>query len=90
MEVDSSEDYEDSEDSLSKSISPSDSLPSATELNKSEVTLGRSGRFAIGSKPSQRKSHRPETSLRYMMQLTWPVSIFKAISTQVMNIPSSL
>ncbi|MBW0491704.1 hypothetical protein O181_031419 [Austropuccinia psidii MF-1] len=53
MEVDSSEDSEDSEDSLSKSISSSDSLPSATELNKSEVTLRRSRRLEIGIKSSQ-------------------------------------
>ncbi|MBW0563412.1 hypothetical protein O181_103127 [Austropuccinia psidii MF-1] len=64
MEVDSSDDYEDSEDSLSKSISSSDSLPSETELNKSEVTLRRSRRLEIGSKTSQRKSHKPETSLK--------------------------
>ncbi|MBW0568487.1 hypothetical protein O181_108202 [Austropuccinia psidii MF-1] len=64
LEVDSSENYEDSGDSLSKSISSSDSLPSATELNKSEVTLRRSRRLAIGSKTSQRKSHKPATSLK--------------------------
>ncbi|MBW0587780.1 hypothetical protein O181_127495, partial [Austropuccinia psidii MF-1] len=64
MEVDSSENSEDSEDSLSKSISSSDSLPSATELNKSEVTLRRSRRLEIGSKTSQRKSHKPATSLK--------------------------
>ncbi|MBW0559834.1 hypothetical protein O181_099549, partial [Austropuccinia psidii MF-1] len=64
MEVDSSEDSEDSEDSLSKSISSSDSLPSETELNKSEVTLRRSRRLAIGIKTSQRKSHKPATSLK--------------------------
>ncbi|MBW0585031.1 hypothetical protein O181_124746 [Austropuccinia psidii MF-1] len=72
MEVDSSEDSEDSEYSLSKSISSSDSLPSATELNKSEVTLRRSRIFAIGNKTSQRKSHKPETSLKiyYAIDLT--------------------
>ncbi|MBW0518296.1 hypothetical protein O181_058011 [Austropuccinia psidii MF-1] len=67
MEVDSSEDSEDSESSLSKSLSSSDSLPSKTELNeygKSEVTLIRSKRLAIGSKTSQRKSHKPATSLK--------------------------
>ncbi|MBW0542679.1 hypothetical protein O181_082394, partial [Austropuccinia psidii MF-1] len=64
MEVDSSEYSEDSEDSVSKSISSSDSLPSATELNKSEVTLSRSRRFTIGIKASQRKSHKPATSLK--------------------------
>ncbi|MBW0578578.1 hypothetical protein O181_118293 [Austropuccinia psidii MF-1] len=64
MEVDSSENYEDSEDSLSKSISSSDLLPSETELNKSEFTLRRSMRLAIGSKISQRKSHKPSTSLK--------------------------
>ncbi|MBW0566531.1 hypothetical protein O181_106246 [Austropuccinia psidii MF-1] len=64
MEVNSSEDYEDSEDSLSKYISSSDSLPSATELNKSEVTLRRSRRLAIGIKNSQRKSPKPATSLK--------------------------
>ncbi|MBW0463520.1 hypothetical protein O181_003235 [Austropuccinia psidii MF-1] len=63
MEVDSSEDSEDSEDPLSKSISSSDSLPSATELSKSEVTLRRSRRLSIGIKTSQRKSHKPATSL---------------------------
>ncbi|MBW0588158.1 hypothetical protein O181_127873 [Austropuccinia psidii MF-1] len=57
MEVDSSED---SEDSLSKSISSSDSLPSETEFNKSKVTLRRSRRLAIGSKTSQ----NPATSLK--------------------------
>ncbi|MBW0586489.1 hypothetical protein O181_126204 [Austropuccinia psidii MF-1] len=73
MEVDSSEDSEDSEDSLSKSISSSDSLPSETELNKSEVTLRRSRRLAIGSKTSQRKSHKPATSLKIYdaIDLTW-------------------
>ncbi|MBW0541848.1 hypothetical protein O181_081563 [Austropuccinia psidii MF-1] len=64
MEADSSENSEDSEDSLSKLISSSDSLPSETELNKSEVTLRRSRRLAIGSKTSQRKSHKPATSLK--------------------------
>ncbi|MBW0559549.1 hypothetical protein O181_099264 [Austropuccinia psidii MF-1] len=67
MEVDSSENSEDFEDSLSKSISSSDSLPSATELNeygKSYVTLRRSRRLAIGSKNSQRKSRKPATSLK--------------------------
>ncbi|MBW0508025.1 hypothetical protein O181_047740 [Austropuccinia psidii MF-1] len=64
MEVDSSEAYEDSDDSLSKSISSSDSLLSETELNKSEVTLRRSRRLAIESKASQKKSHKPETSLK--------------------------
>ncbi|MBW0589971.1 hypothetical protein O181_129686, partial [Austropuccinia psidii MF-1] len=66
MEVDSSENSEDSEASLSKSISSSDSLPSATELNeygKSEVTLTRFRRLEIGSKTSHRKSHKPATSL---------------------------
>ncbi|MBW0554609.1 hypothetical protein O181_094324 [Austropuccinia psidii MF-1] len=53
-----------SEASLSKSISSSDSLPSATELNKSEVTPRRSRRLEIGSKTSQRKSHKPATSLK--------------------------
>ncbi|MBW0524110.1 hypothetical protein O181_063825 [Austropuccinia psidii MF-1] len=56
MEVDSSEDSQDSEGSSSKSISSSDSLPSETELNKSEVTLRRSRRLVIGSKTSQ-KNH---------------------------------
>ncbi|MBW0563537.1 hypothetical protein O181_103252 [Austropuccinia psidii MF-1] len=42
----------------------SDSLPSEAELNKSEVTLSRSRRLAIGSKTSQRKSHKPATILR--------------------------
>ncbi|MBW0590156.1 hypothetical protein O181_129871 [Austropuccinia psidii MF-1] len=64
MEVDSSEDSEESEASLSKSISLSDSLPSVTELNKSEVTLRRSRRLEIGIKTSQRKSHKPPTSLK--------------------------
>ncbi|MBW0549655.1 hypothetical protein O181_089370 [Austropuccinia psidii MF-1] len=64
MEVDSSENFKDSEASLSKSITSSDLLPSATELNKSEVTLRRSRRLAIGSKTSQRKSHKPATSLK--------------------------
>ncbi|MBW0577636.1 hypothetical protein O181_117351 [Austropuccinia psidii MF-1] len=64
MEVDSSEDSEYSEDSLSKSIISSDSLPSATELNKAEVTLRRSGRLANGNKTSQRKSHKPATILK--------------------------
>ncbi|MBW0570493.1 hypothetical protein O181_110208 [Austropuccinia psidii MF-1] len=64
MEVDSSEKSEDSEASLSKSISSSDSLPSATELKRSEVTLRGSRRLAIGSKTSQRKSHKPSTSLK--------------------------
>ncbi|MBW0582259.1 hypothetical protein O181_121974 [Austropuccinia psidii MF-1] len=69
IEVDSSsnseyyEYSEDSEDSLSKSISSSDLLPSATESNKSEVTLRRSRRLAIGIKTSQIKSHKPATSL---------------------------
>ncbi|MBW0562184.1 hypothetical protein O181_101899 [Austropuccinia psidii MF-1] len=66
MEVDSSENSEDCEASFSKSISSSDSLPSEAELNeygKSEVTLRRSRRLAIGSKTSQRKSHKPATSL---------------------------
>ncbi|MBW0573608.1 hypothetical protein O181_113323, partial [Austropuccinia psidii MF-1] len=72
VEVDLSEDYEDSEDSLSKSISSSDSLPSETQFNKSEVTLRRSRRLAIGSKTSQRKSHKPATSLKiyYAIDLT--------------------
>ncbi|MBW0546326.1 hypothetical protein O181_086041 [Austropuccinia psidii MF-1] len=63
MEVDSSKG---SEASLSKSISSSDSLPSETELNeygKSEVTLRKSRILAIGSKTSQRNSHKPATSL---------------------------
>ncbi|MBW0580392.1 hypothetical protein O181_120107, partial [Austropuccinia psidii MF-1] len=64
MEVDSSEDSEECEASLSKSISSSESLPSATELKKSEVTLKRSKRLAIGSKTSQRKSHKPATSFK--------------------------
>ncbi|MBW0565801.1 hypothetical protein O181_105516 [Austropuccinia psidii MF-1] len=64
MEVDSSKNPEDSEDSLSKSISSSDSLPSETELNKSEVNLRRSRILAIGSKNSQRKSQKPATSLK--------------------------
>ncbi|MBW0492248.1 hypothetical protein O181_031963 [Austropuccinia psidii MF-1] len=64
MEVDSSEDSGDSEDSLSKYISSSDSLPSATELNKSEVTLRRSRKLEIGIKNSQRKSYKPATSLK--------------------------
>ncbi|MBW0543186.1 hypothetical protein O181_082901 [Austropuccinia psidii MF-1] len=64
MEVDSSENSEDCEASLSKSISSSDSLTSETELNKSEVTLRRSRRLAIGSKNSQRKSHKLSTSLK--------------------------
>ncbi|MBW0570392.1 hypothetical protein O181_110107 [Austropuccinia psidii MF-1] len=64
MEVDSSKDFEDSDDSLSKSLSSSDSLTSATELNKSEVTLRRCRRLAIGSKTLQRKSHKPATSLK--------------------------
>ncbi|MBW0594146.1 hypothetical protein O181_133861 [Austropuccinia psidii MF-1] len=64
LEVDSSENYEDSEDSLSKSISSSDSLPSDTELNKSEANLRRSRRLEIGSKTSQRKSHKHATSLK--------------------------
>ncbi|MBW0536572.1 hypothetical protein O181_076287 [Austropuccinia psidii MF-1] len=64
MEVDSSENSEDSEALLSNSISSSDSLPSATELNKSEVTLRRSRRLEIGSKTSQRKCHKPGTSLK--------------------------
>ncbi|MBW0500963.1 hypothetical protein O181_040678 [Austropuccinia psidii MF-1] len=64
MEVYSSENSADSEDSLSKAISSSDSLPSETALNKSEVTLRRSRRLKIGSKTSQRKSHKPATSLK--------------------------
>ncbi|MBW0582073.1 hypothetical protein O181_121788 [Austropuccinia psidii MF-1] len=64
LEVDSSKDSEDCEDSLSKSISSADSLPSATELNKSEVTLRRSGRLEIGIETSQRKSQKPTTSLK--------------------------
>ncbi|MBW0590487.1 hypothetical protein O181_130202 [Austropuccinia psidii MF-1] len=66
MEVDSSENSEDSKGSLSKSISSSDSLPSAAELNeygKSEVTLRGSRRLAIGSKSSQGNSHKLATSL---------------------------
>ncbi|MBW0570958.1 hypothetical protein O181_110673, partial [Austropuccinia psidii MF-1] len=61
MEVDLSED---SEDLLFKSIRSSDSLPSETELNKSEVTLRRSRIVAIGIETSQRKSHKPATSLK--------------------------
>ncbi|MBW0573004.1 hypothetical protein O181_112719 [Austropuccinia psidii MF-1] len=61
MEADSSEN---SEALLSKSISSLDSLPSETELNKSEVTLRRSRRLAIGSKTLQRNSHKPDTSLK--------------------------
>ncbi|MBW0469830.1 hypothetical protein O181_009545 [Austropuccinia psidii MF-1] len=64
MEVDSSENSEDSEASLSKSISSSDSLPSATELKRSEATLRRSRILEIGSKTSQRKSCKPATSLK--------------------------
>ncbi|MBW0498631.1 hypothetical protein O181_038346 [Austropuccinia psidii MF-1] len=67
MEVYSSENSEDSEASLSKSISSSDSLPLETELKeygKSEVTLRRSRIFAIGSKTSQRNSRKPATSLK--------------------------
>ncbi|MBW0593437.1 hypothetical protein O181_133152 [Austropuccinia psidii MF-1] len=67
MEVDSSENPEDSEASLSKSISSSDSLPSATELNeygKSEVTLRSSRRLEIGNKTSQRNSHKPSASFK--------------------------
>ncbi|MBW0569594.1 hypothetical protein O181_109309 [Austropuccinia psidii MF-1] len=64
MEVDSSENSEDSEASLSKSISSSDSLPSETELNKPEVTLRTSKILEIESKTSQRKSHKPATSLK--------------------------
>ncbi|MBW0550334.1 hypothetical protein O181_090049 [Austropuccinia psidii MF-1] len=63
-EVDSSED---SEPSLSKSISPSDSLPSATEVKeygKSGSTLIRSQRLELGNKVSQRKSHKPAKRLR--------------------------
>ncbi|MBW0466953.1 hypothetical protein O181_006668 [Austropuccinia psidii MF-1] len=64
MEVDSSED---SEASLSRSISSSDSLPSEAEFNeygKSGVTLRRSRRLEMGSKNSQRKSHKPATGLK--------------------------
>ncbi|MBW0471618.1 hypothetical protein O181_011333 [Austropuccinia psidii MF-1] len=67
MEVDSSENSEDYESSLSKSISSSYSLASATEVNeygKSEVTLRRSRRLVIGIKTSQRKAHTPATSLK--------------------------
>ncbi|MBW0588897.1 hypothetical protein O181_128612 [Austropuccinia psidii MF-1] len=72
MEMDSSENSEDSEASLTKSISSSDSLPSLTELNKSEVTLRKSRILAIGSKTSQRKLHKPSTSLKiyYAIYLT--------------------
>ncbi|MBW0590438.1 hypothetical protein O181_130153 [Austropuccinia psidii MF-1] len=63
MEVDSSENSEDSEASLSKSISSSDSLPSETELNKSKLALRSSRRLAIGRKTSTRKLHNPTTSL---------------------------
>ncbi|MBW0552925.1 hypothetical protein O181_092640 [Austropuccinia psidii MF-1] len=58
MEVDSSEDSEYSEASLSKSISSSDSLTSATEFNeygKSAVTLRRSRRLEMGSKTLTKK-----------------------------------
>ncbi|MBW0570957.1 hypothetical protein O181_110672 [Austropuccinia psidii MF-1] len=67
MEVNASKNSEDSEASLLKSISSSDSLNSETELNeygKSEVTLRRSRRLSIGRKASQRKSHKPATSLK--------------------------
>ncbi|MBW0569083.1 hypothetical protein O181_108798 [Austropuccinia psidii MF-1] len=67
MEVDSSKKSEDSEASLSKSISSSDSPRQATELNeygKSEVTLRGSRKLTIGSKNSQIKSHKPATSLK--------------------------
>ncbi|MBW0529462.1 hypothetical protein O181_069177 [Austropuccinia psidii MF-1] len=64
MEVYSSED---SEALLSKSIISSDSLTSETELNeygKSGVMLKSSGRLAISRRTSQRKSHKPLTSLK--------------------------
>ncbi|MBW0476667.1 hypothetical protein O181_016382 [Austropuccinia psidii MF-1] len=61
MEVESSEN---SEYSLSKSINSSDSLPSETQSNKLKVNLRRSRRLAIGRKTSQRKSHKPFTSLK--------------------------
>ncbi|MBW0571900.1 hypothetical protein O181_111615, partial [Austropuccinia psidii MF-1] len=64
MKVESFEDSEYSEASLYKSISSSNSLPSETELNKSEVTLIRSRRLAIGSNTSKRKLNKPETSLK--------------------------
>ncbi|MBW0528981.1 hypothetical protein O181_068696 [Austropuccinia psidii MF-1] len=64
MEVDSSEDSEYSETSFTKSISSSVSLPSATELNNSEVTLRSFRRLEIGRKTSQRKSHKTATSLK--------------------------
>ncbi|MBW0518701.1 hypothetical protein O181_058416 [Austropuccinia psidii MF-1] len=66
MEVDSFEDSEDSEASLSKSYSSSDSLPSDTDLNeygKSGVTLRMSRRLEMGSKASQRNSNTPLISL---------------------------
>ncbi|MBW0480306.1 hypothetical protein O181_020021 [Austropuccinia psidii MF-1] len=50
-EMDSSENSEDSEGSLYKPISSSDSLPSETELNKSEVNLRGSRRLEIEAKP---------------------------------------
>ncbi|MBW0585455.1 hypothetical protein O181_125170 [Austropuccinia psidii MF-1] len=67
MEVDSSSNSEYLEASFSKSISSSDSLPSATELNeygKSEVTLRRSRILGNGSKTSKRNPDNPSTSLK--------------------------
>ncbi|MBW0471555.1 hypothetical protein O181_011270 [Austropuccinia psidii MF-1] len=48
-------------------MSSSDSLPSETKLNgygKSGVTLRRSRRLEMGSKTSQRKSHKTATNLK--------------------------
>ncbi|MBW0464439.1 hypothetical protein O181_004154 [Austropuccinia psidii MF-1] len=67
MEVESSEDFEDFEALLSKSISSSDPLASATELNeyqKSGVTLRGLRRLAMGRKTSQINSHKPATALK--------------------------
>ncbi|MBW0565676.1 hypothetical protein O181_105391 [Austropuccinia psidii MF-1] len=67
MKVDSAKNSEDSEASLSKSISSSYLLSSESVLNgygKSEVTLRSSRRLAIGRKTSQRKSHNPSISLK--------------------------
>ncbi|MBW0519824.1 hypothetical protein O181_059539 [Austropuccinia psidii MF-1] len=67
MEVDSFENSENFEDSLSKSISSSDPRTSETKLNeygKSRFTLRRSRRVEIGSKTSQRKSHKPSTNMK--------------------------
>ncbi|MBW0508008.1 hypothetical protein O181_047723 [Austropuccinia psidii MF-1] len=71
MEVESSED---SEGSLSKSISLSDSLPSATELNeygKSGVTIRRFRSLAMSCKTFQRKFHKPSTSLKIVDTINW-------------------